>query len=160
MPRESLAEAECTRAYSDELYIRVTLARIKALTGNLAEARETLNEVEHVEQVAKAPFSRALWCAMIHSLLGEQDQAFAWLDKPYEAREPALTYLNLFVDFNSLQKTSASPTSSAESACRRDSRLPRKWSWYSSSRAVSGSGYGPSQLAAAIQLLRSFTTAP
>lgn len=106
MPRESLAEVERTRAYSDGLYLRVTLARIKALTGKLAEARETLNEVEHVEQVAKAPFSRALWCAMIHSLLGEQDQAFVWLDKAYEAREPALIYLNLFGDFKSLHEDS------------------------------------------------------
>jgi tetratricopeptide (TPR) repeat protein len=104
MPQEALAEAERARAYSDGLYIRVTLARIKALTGNPVEAQETLNEVEHMEQVAKAPFSRAFWCAMIHALLRQRDQAFVWLERAYQAREPALIYLKLFPDFKSLQE--------------------------------------------------------
>jgi hypothetical protein len=59
--------------------------------GKLVEARKILGEVE---QVSKAPyFPRALWCAKIHALLAERDQAFAWLDRAWEAREPPLIYL-------------------------------------------------------------------
>jgi TolB-like protein len=104
MPREALAEAERARALSDGLYIRVTLARINAMMGKQAEAREVLSDVEHVEQVANPPYSRALWCAMIHALLGGRDQAFEWLNRACEAREPALIYLRLFPDFESLHE--------------------------------------------------------
>jgi TolB-like protein len=105
MPREALAEGEKARALSDGLYIRVTLARISAMIGTPAEAQEVLKEVEQVEQVARPPFfPRALWCAMIHALLGERDQAFVWLNRAYEAREPALIYLRHFPDFESLHE--------------------------------------------------------
>jgi TolB-like protein len=106
MPREAIAEGERARALSDGLYVRVTLARIGAMLGKPAEAREILKEVEQVEQVAKPPYSRALWCAMIHALLGGRDQAFEWLNRAYEAREPALIYLRHFPDFDSLHDDS------------------------------------------------------
>jgi adenylate cyclase len=103
MPGEALAEGENVRAVSDGLYIRVTLARIRAMIGKPAEARESLHDVEQVDQVAKPPYySRALWCAMVHALLGERDQAFAWLNRACDAREPALIYLRHFPDFETL----------------------------------------------------------
>jgi serine/threonine protein kinase/tetratricopeptide (TPR) repeat protein len=102
MPREALAEVESARAFSDQLYTRITLARISAMLGNPAEARVILSEVE---QVSKPPyFPRALWFAMIHALLGGRDQAFEWLDRACEAREPALIYLTQFPDFESMHR--------------------------------------------------------
>jgi TolB-like protein len=88
---EAVEEAETARALYDGLYSQVTLAGVNALMGKLVEARKILGEVE---QVSKAPyFPRALWCAKIHALLAERDQAFVWLDRAWEAREPALIYL-------------------------------------------------------------------
>jgi len=100
MPREAVEEVERARAFSDRLYGRITLARIKAMLGDRDEAREILSDVE---QLSKPPhFSKALWIAMIHALLGARDQVFEWLDKAREAREPALIYLRHFPDFDSL----------------------------------------------------------
>jgi tetratricopeptide (TPR) repeat protein len=104
MRAEALAEAERSHPLSDEIYSRVTFARINALTGKPGEARQVLTQLEHVEQAAKPSSYRAAWCAMIHALLGEQNQAFEWLDRAYEEREAALIYLNLFPDFNSLHE--------------------------------------------------------
>jgi TolB-like protein len=105
MPREALAEGERVLTLSDGLYSRITLARISAMIGKQAEAREILKEVERVEQVVKSPyFSRALWCAMLHALLGGRDHAFEWLNRAYEAREPAFIYLRHFPDFESLHE--------------------------------------------------------
>lgn len=100
MPRESIAEVERARTFSDQLYTRITLGRIRAMMGNQAEAREVLSEVEHL---SKPPhFSCALLLAMIHALLGGRDQAFEWLDRACEAREPALIYVKQFPDFENL----------------------------------------------------------
>jgi TolB-like protein len=105
MSHEALAECERARALADGLYSRITLARIRAMIGKHSESREILKEVEQLEQVAKPPYySRAFWCAMIHALLGERDQAFVWLNRAYEAREPALIYLRYFPDFESLHE--------------------------------------------------------
>jgi TolB-like protein len=101
MHHEALTEAERVRTLSDGLYTRVTLARVYALIGKQIEAREILAEAE---QVSKPPYSRALWYAMIHALLGERGQAFEWLNRAYETREPALIYLKGFLDFVSLHE--------------------------------------------------------
>jgi len=100
MSQEAKAEAQRARLLSDGPYTRITLGRVSAIMGNQAEAREILTEIE---QVSKPPyFSRAFWCAMIHALLGEPDQAFEWLDKACGAREPALIYLRQAPSFESL----------------------------------------------------------
>ena len=100
MPREAIAEAEKSRALSDGLYSRIAFGRISAMIGDQAEAREILAEIE---QVSKPPyFPWALWCAMIHALLGEQDRVFEWLDKACAAREPGLVFLTQAPDFESL----------------------------------------------------------
>jgi TolB-like protein len=104
MRAEALAEAERAHPLSDEIYSRVTFARINALTGKPGEARQVLTQLEQVEQAAKPSSYRATWCAMIHALLGEQVQAFEWLDRAYEEREAALIYLRHFPDYESLHE--------------------------------------------------------
>jgi serine/threonine protein kinase/tetratricopeptide (TPR) repeat protein len=100
MTRESIAEIEKWQTFSDRLYTRITLARIRAMMGNQAEAQDILREVE---PLSKPPhFSRALWFAMIHALLGELDRAFEWLNRACETREPAVIYLIQFPDFERL----------------------------------------------------------
>jgi len=46
----------------------------------------------------------AIDVAQIYSMLGEKDQAFAWLEKAYEYREGALILLNARMEFESLRK--------------------------------------------------------
>jgi len=100
MPREAFEEVERARAFSDRLYMRIQLARIKAMLGDRDEAAEILRDVE---QLSRPPvFPKALWIAMIHAQLGARDQVFEWLDKAREAREPALIYLRQFPDFDSM----------------------------------------------------------
>jgi TolB-like protein len=100
MPIEAVAEVERARSLSDGLYSRRTLGRISAMMGKQAEAREILSEVERVSQPPY--FSQAGWCAMIHALLGERDQAFEWLDRACAAREAAVIFVRQFPDFESL----------------------------------------------------------
>ena len=122
MPREAVAEVESERAFSDQLYTRITLARINAMLGNTAEARVALSEVE---QVSKPPyFSRALWFAMIHALLDGRDQAFEWLNRACEPREPALIYLRQIPDLRACTTIPASSISFAESVSRYERSDP------------------------------------
>jgi TolB-like protein len=104
MPDEAMAEAQRVAALSEDRYSRITLGRVSAIVGKKAEARQILTEMEGVSMLPN--FSRALWCAMIHALIGEPDAAFEWLDKAYEARDPALICVRQFPDFESLHEDS------------------------------------------------------
>jgi TolB-like protein/Tfp pilus assembly protein PilF len=98
--REALAEAEKAHSLSPGLYARHTLGRVYAILGDHSKARDILREAEKMSTPPN--YSRAAWCAMIHALLAEPDQALAWLEKACIAREPALIYLKHFSDFDSL----------------------------------------------------------
>ena len=100
MPQEAIAEAERASSLAKGLWARITLGRVHATVGNHSEARAILTEVK---QASKAPnLSHAAYCAMIHALLGEPDQAFEWLDKAFEEREPTLVYLGQLPGFENL----------------------------------------------------------
>jgi TolB-like protein/Flp pilus assembly protein TadD len=102
LTHEAIAEAEKARDLSPGLWGRITLGRVNAIIGNHAVAREVLAEVK---QSSKSPgLSHAAYCAMMHALLGEPDQAFEWLDRAFAEREPTLVYLNQFPDFHCLHE--------------------------------------------------------
>ena len=97
LPNEARAEAEKARSLSPGLWGRIALGRVHAIIGNQAEAREILAEVE--QESKSRNLSRAAYCATMHALLGEPDQAFDWLNRAFAEREPTLVYLNQFPDF-------------------------------------------------------------
>jgi tetratricopeptide (TPR) repeat protein len=60
--------------------------------GKVAEARALIPRLEeHVRTNAVGWYETAL----VYAGLGEKDEAFAWLEKPYKARDKGLTYLKI-----------------------------------------------------------------
>jgi tetratricopeptide (TPR) repeat protein len=68
-----------------------------AAAGNTAKAREILATLKHTPSFS--PYS----IAAVHAGLGEKDEAFRWLDRAYEQRDPQVTYLALDPALDSLR---------------------------------------------------------
>ena len=61
-----------------------------AASGRSSEAREALNRLQKLsEEGTVLPFAMAL----LYTGLGEKDEAFAWLEKSREERDPQLTWV-------------------------------------------------------------------
>ena len=97
----ALGEAERYVALTGrDVTSRVTLATIHAVVGNHDMARNLLRESEGE---ASRHSCVAFRFAGIHALLGEYDEAFAWLEKAYAGRASLLVYLNVSPDFDNLR---------------------------------------------------------
>jgi len=60
--------------------------------GREAEAREMISELQkHVQKTGIGRYEIAL----VYAGLGEKDEAFAWLEKSFAARDKGLTYLKI-----------------------------------------------------------------
>jgi tetratricopeptide (TPR) repeat protein len=77
-----------------------SLAHVYALAGRTDETRKILRELQ---EAAKSKFVSAYSFALIYSVLGELDEAFAWFDKAYDERSPALPFLRANPRFASLR---------------------------------------------------------
>jgi serine/threonine-protein kinase len=75
------------------------LAYVYARSGRMAEAQRILRELQAQQQEAVGAYE----IAFIHGALGNKDQAFKWLDKAYEQRDPGLTYLKTDHTLDSLR---------------------------------------------------------
>ena len=71
-----------------------------AISGNRAEALAVLKELE--EKYAKHE-AIGQYLAVVYSGLGDKDQAFAWLEKDFQARSGLLGYITLLTGFESLR---------------------------------------------------------
>ncbi|HJQ22627.1 MAG TPA: tetratricopeptide repeat protein [Blastocatellia bacterium] len=67
-------------------------ARIQVAAGRPADAH---NVMEELEALATRHYVSPFLIATIYSGLAAPDQAFAWLGRAYEARDPYLTFLNV-----------------------------------------------------------------
>jgi TolB-like protein/Tfp pilus assembly protein PilF len=83
---EAIEEAEKGLELSNRPGRTGWLAHAYAVAGRRDEARKILQELER-EQVLNG------WIAAIHTALGDTDQAFAWLDKAYDAYDSWLFQL-------------------------------------------------------------------
>ncbi len=72
-----------------------------ALSGKRDEARTILTKVTKLHEQGTVP---AAAVAILHGALGETDEAFAWLEKAYQERDPQLTYLKTGRRFAPLRK--------------------------------------------------------
>jgi len=79
---------------------KALLAHAYAVTGERAEARKILDEVERLWKQGYAP---ATDMAKVYAGLQETDQAFAWLEKAYEARDPNLIMIDVEPEYDSLR---------------------------------------------------------
>ena len=69
-----------------------SLGHAYALAGNVVEARKVLGELH---ELSKHRYVSSYEKALIHTGLGETEQAFGWLEKAYAERSGWLTYLQV-----------------------------------------------------------------
>jgi TolB-like protein/Tfp pilus assembly protein PilF len=81
--------------------IQLDLGFAYAVSGKKEEARRILVKMEQMHQQGIAPSASV---AVLYGALGELSEAFAWLEKAYQERDPQLTYLKAGRRFEPLRK--------------------------------------------------------
>jgi adenylate cyclase len=76
------------------------LAHAYAVSGNREAAQKIISELQ---ELAKTKYISSFQIASIYAGLGENDQAFAWLEKAYEERSPELVNLKIEPSFDNLR---------------------------------------------------------
>jgi serine/threonine protein kinase/Flp pilus assembly protein TadD len=97
------AIAECQkvlRIHARDPAIISVLGYVYAVSGRKIEAQKLINEL--MESWKQRYFS-PIDIALVYTGLGDRDQAFAWLDRAYEARDGQLILVNLEPELNSLR---------------------------------------------------------
>jgi TolB-like protein/Tfp pilus assembly protein PilF len=93
MYKEALAEFDMTRRASNNSPALLSLyAHALAVSGDKTEARQVLVQLE---SISRQRFVPALYFAAIYTGLGEEDQAFHWLELAQTERYDRLVYLNV-----------------------------------------------------------------
>jgi tetratricopeptide (TPR) repeat protein len=86
--REAITEAQKAASYSDHAPRYVAgVGYALAIAGKRADAHKIIDELD---QSSKHGYVSPYYVAGIHSILGEQDRAFAWLEKAYQLRDDQL----------------------------------------------------------------------
>jgi len=85
---------------ADDTYIMVDLGYAYAAVGNREEASRILANVKKQHERGLAPSGSI---AILYGALGELNEAFVWLEKAYEDRDPELTYLKVGRRFEPLR---------------------------------------------------------
>jgi serine/threonine protein kinase/TolB-like protein/tetratricopeptide (TPR) repeat protein len=93
MYREAIREYEKVAA-SPHTYDTRGLAWLGHARARSGDTRGALELLDEIRTIAKRQFVPAFHIALIYVGLGDKDQAFAWLEKAYAAREPAVIWLN------------------------------------------------------------------
>jgi TolB-like protein/Tfp pilus assembly protein PilF len=77
---------------TDDMDLELDLGFAYATAGNPKEARRILAKLKKLHQRGLVPSGSI---AILYGSLGELNEAFAWLEKAYEERDPQLTYLKV-----------------------------------------------------------------
>ena len=86
---------------AEDIDIQLDLGFACAVSGQPEEARRILVKLEQMHQQGLAPSASV---AILYGALGELSEAFAWLEKAYEEKDPQLTYLKAGRRFEPLRK--------------------------------------------------------
>jgi tetratricopeptide (TPR) repeat protein len=98
---EALAETASVEAGAREWPVLVTARGFTlGVMGRTDEARAVLGEME---RLATRRFVTAYGMALVHTALGQKDQAFAWLDQAFAERSHWLVWLRLDPRWNALR---------------------------------------------------------
>jgi len=102
MYREAISEYEKFAASPHAYDTRglAWLGNARALSG---DTRGALKLLEEIRTIAKRQYVPTGQIALVYVGLGDKDQAFAWLEKAYQAREPALPGLKANPRFDNLR---------------------------------------------------------
>jgi TolB-like protein/Flp pilus assembly protein TadD len=85
----------------DDTDLQLDLGFAYAVSGKRDEARRILARMEKLHEQGIVPSGSV---AILHGALGESNEAFAWLEKAYEERDPQLTYIKAGRRFEPLRK--------------------------------------------------------
>ena len=85
---------------------RAVLAYVYATAGRTAEATAILNELKLLLERQPVP---AFQIALIYAGLGDQDQAFKWLDRAFAEHDPFLVYIKVDPNFDLLRADARLP---------------------------------------------------
>ncbi|HKV82008.1 MAG TPA: tetratricopeptide repeat protein [Candidatus Sulfotelmatobacter sp.] len=88
-------------AGTDDTDLQLDLGFAYAVSGKRDEARRILARMEKLHEQGIVPSGSI---AILHGALGESNDAFAWLEKAYEERDPQLTYIKAGRRFEPLRK--------------------------------------------------------
>jgi serine/threonine protein kinase/Tfp pilus assembly protein PilF len=98
---QAIAEAKhAATDYGHDPMRLAGLGRIYALAGRESDARKILAELN---QASKTKYIAPYFFAIIEGALGEKDQAFAWLEKGLNGRDPYLARLRVDVAMDPLR---------------------------------------------------------
>ena len=86
---------------TEDTDLQLDLGFAYAVTGKQGEARRILAKLEKMHEQGVVPSGSV---AILHGALGESNEAFAWLEKAYEERDPQLTYLKAGRRFEPLRR--------------------------------------------------------
>jgi tetratricopeptide (TPR) repeat protein len=86
---------------TEDMDLQLDLGFAFAVSGKQDEARRILIELEKLHEQGFVPSGSV---AVLHGALGESNEAFAWLEKAYEERDPQLTYIKAGRRFEPLRK--------------------------------------------------------
>jgi TolB-like protein/DNA-binding winged helix-turn-helix (wHTH) protein/Tfp pilus assembly protein PilF len=81
-------------------FVQANIAVANALTGQLAEARRALADLQRSAQQQYVP---AIYEAAIHTVMGDQEEAIRSLQKAYEERSDYMVYLKTEPSFDTLR---------------------------------------------------------
>ena len=89
---EALAEFQIARRLDDNPWTLADLGHLYAVQGRKADAEKVLAELK---ERARRRYVSPYFIARVYTGLKEREQAFAWLEKAYEARDESLTWLKV-----------------------------------------------------------------
>ena len=93
MYEKAIAEHQKAVAFSGGAILTLaSLGHAYAVSGKRAEAQKILDELH---ELSKQRYVSPFRIAIIYKGLGKKDQAFAWLEKAYEERDPALNHVKV-----------------------------------------------------------------
>ena len=92
MAKEALASLQEATKHSKSRRLSSSLAHAQAKFGQPTQARQLLTKMKEDARKAYIP---SYYFALIHTALGEKDQAFEWLERSYQERSTLLAYLRL-----------------------------------------------------------------
>jgi DNA-binding winged helix-turn-helix (wHTH) protein/tetratricopeptide (TPR) repeat protein len=100
MYAEAVAELSKAVEISSEDDARSRLGYAYAVSGQRSEAQRALAELQ---ELSRRRYVNPIDFAILHTGLGEKDQAFAWLEKAYQERADKFAFLKVEPKFNLLR---------------------------------------------------------
>ncbi len=101
--QEALKEYQTAYRLSDDPGMLGYIGHVHARSGKKAEALKTL---EQMKEISRQRYVPAYSFAQVYEALGEKDQAFQWLEKCYQDRDPSMVLIKVDSTLDNLRTDS------------------------------------------------------